>query len=187
MKGANKDGFLILSKYHCSNLSLFLISMSVWVFTYSKQKNQTRYCRYCGRRDYTTNNTHKNNYKCESQCKTNNPLALRNEYRKYQPSGAGGTRSPPATPHRLQRRTAYKINNGHEGAPKWPTGSGKRLNLRLFDPPINFRLISFLIRSFLLWEPQKFKMVTWGPQNGQRGLERGEPLGFLELPSTFSK
>ena len=24
---------------------------------------------------------------------------------KYQPSGAGGTRSPPATPHRLQRRT----------------------------------------------------------------------------------
>ena len=24
----------------------------------------------------------------------------------YQPSGAGGTRSPPATPHRLQRRTA---------------------------------------------------------------------------------
>ena len=27
--------------------------------------------------------------------------------RKYQPSGAGGTRSPPATPHRLQN-------------PKWP-------------------------------------------------------------------
>ena len=25
---------------------------------------------------------------------------------KYQPSGAGGTRSPPATPHRLQCRTA---------------------------------------------------------------------------------
>ena len=27
-------------------------------------------------------------------------------YKKYQPSGDGGTRSPPATPHRLQRRTA---------------------------------------------------------------------------------
>ena len=32
--------------------------------------------------------------------------------RKYQPSGAGGTRSPSATPHRLQRRTACKIQNG---------------------------------------------------------------------------
>ena len=26
--------------------------------------------------------------------------------RKHQPSGEGGTRSPPATPHRLQCRTA---------------------------------------------------------------------------------
>merc|ERR1712030_238241 len=31
---------------------------------------------------------------------------------KYQPSGAGGTRSPPATPHRLQN-------------PKWPPGAPK--------------------------------------------------------------
>ena len=31
---------------------------------------------------------------------------------KYQPSGAGGTRSPPATPHRLQN-------------PKWPPGGPK--------------------------------------------------------------
>ena len=38
---------------------------------------------------------------------------------QYQPSGAGGTRSPPATPHCLQRRTAC------QWAPKWPTGSGK--------------------------------------------------------------
>ena len=38
------------------------------------------------------------------------------------PSGAGGTRSPPATP---QRRTACKIQNGHQGAPKWPSGCGK--------------------------------------------------------------
>ena len=26
--------------------------------------------------------------------------------------------------HRLQRRTACKIQNGRQGAPKWPTGSG---------------------------------------------------------------
>ena len=31
---------------------------------------------------------------------------------EYQPSGAGGTHSPPATPHRLQRHTACKIQNG---------------------------------------------------------------------------
>ena len=31
------------------------------------------------------------------------------KYKKYQPSGAGGTRSPPATAHRLQN-------------PKWPPG-----------------------------------------------------------------
>ena len=31
---------------------------------------------------------------------------------KYQPSGAGGTRSPPATPDRLQHLTACLIQNG---------------------------------------------------------------------------
>ena len=34
---------------------------------------------------------------------------------KYQPSGAGGTRSPPATPHRLQHLTAHFIQNGRRG------------------------------------------------------------------------
>ena len=43
---------------------------------------------------------------------------------EYQPSGAGGTCSPPAIPNR-------PLN------PKWLTGSGKKY-LRLFDPPINF-------------------------------------------------
>ena len=36
-------------------------------------------------------------------------------YLKYQPSGAGGTRSPPATPHRLQHLTAQFIQNGRRG------------------------------------------------------------------------
>ena len=52
---------------------------------------------------------------------------------KYQPSGAGGTRSPPATPHRLQRRTAC------QWAPKWPTGSGKVSTPRFWGAPVNFR------------------------------------------------
>ena len=34
---------------------------------------------------------------------------------KYQPSGAGGTRSPPATPHHLQHLTARLIQNGRRG------------------------------------------------------------------------
>ena len=33
----------------------------------------------------------------------------------------------------------------------------------------------------------KSKMAARGPQNGRRGLERGLPLGFGALPSTFSK
>ena len=37
---------------------------------------------------------------------------------KYQPSGAGGTRSPPATPHRLQHLTARLIQNGRQGLEK---------------------------------------------------------------------
>ena len=32
-----------------------------------------------------------------------------------------------------------KIQNGHQGASKWPMGSGNRSNLRLLDPLINFR------------------------------------------------
>ena len=34
---------------------------------------------------------------------------------KYQPSGPGGTRSPPATPHRLQHLTARLFQNGRQG------------------------------------------------------------------------
>ena len=34
---------------------------------------------------------------------------------EYQPSGAGGTHSPPATPHRLQHLTARLIQHGRRG------------------------------------------------------------------------
>ena len=45
-----------------------------------------------------------------------------------------------ALANRLQRRTAGKIQNGHQGTPKWPTGSStpkpfKQLSLnKFFDP-----------------------------------------------------
>ena len=44
-----------------------------------------------------------------------------------------------ALAHRLQRRTAYKIQNGRQGAPKWPTGSGKVSTSRFFGILRNFR------------------------------------------------
>ena len=37
-----------------------------------------------------------------------------------------------ALAHRLQRRTACKTPNGHQGAPKWLTGSGKVFTYRFF-------------------------------------------------------
>ena len=51
---------------------------------------------------------------------------------QYLPSGEG------ALAHRLQRRTAYKIQNGRQGAPKWPTGLERCLPClslnEFFDP-----------------------------------------------------
>ena len=47
--------------------------------------------------------------------------------------------APGALAHRLQRRTACKIQNGRQGAPKWPTGSGKGSNPRLLAILSNFR------------------------------------------------
>ena len=48
-------------------------------------------------------------------------------------------------------------------------------------------LNKFLIQSFLLREPQKSKVATRGPQNGQQGLERCPHLGIWVLPSTFAE
>ena len=62
---------------------------------------------------------------------------------QYQPSGEGGPHSPPATPHRLQCRTACKIQNGHQGAPKWPMGSGKVSTPRFLGILSNFHKISY--------------------------------------------
>ena len=44
-----------------------------------------------------------------------------------------------ALAHRLQRRTACKIQNGHQGAPKWWTGSGKVSTPRFLGVLSNFR------------------------------------------------
>ena len=64
-----------------------------------------------------------------------------------------------ALAQRLQHVTACNTSSPCPLNPKWPTESGNRLNLRLLDPPINFRKISFLIRSFLLGEHKKSKMA----------------------------
>ena len=43
-----------------------------------------------------------------------------------------------ALAHRLQHRTACKIENGRQGAPKWPTGSGKVSTPRFLGASVNF-------------------------------------------------
>ena len=40
-----------------------------------------------------------------------------------------------------------KIQNGHQGAPKGPTGSGKGYTPGFLGAPVNFSKISFLIRA----------------------------------------
>ena len=44
-----------------------------------------------------------------------------------------------ALAHRLQYRTTCIIQNGHQSAPKWLTGSERRCNHRLLAAPVNFR------------------------------------------------
>ena len=41
-----------------------------------------------------------------------------------------------ALANRLQRRTACKIQNGRQGAPKWQTGSGKVLTPKFLGAPL---------------------------------------------------
>ena len=43
-----------------------------------------------------------------------------------------------ALAHRIQRRTACKIQYGPQGAPKWPTGSGKVSTPRVLGILSNF-------------------------------------------------
>ena len=50
----------------------------------------------------------------------------------YQPSGAG------TLAHRLQHRTAFKIQNGYKGASKWITGSEKVSTTMFLGAHINF-------------------------------------------------
>ena len=45
----------------------------------------------------------------------NTIVKFNNTLLKYQPSGAGGTRSPPVTPHRLQHLTARLIQHCRRG------------------------------------------------------------------------
>ena len=96
--------------------------------------------------------------------KLDEKLTQQNNRSRYQPCGAGGTCSLPATPHSLDHLTASLIQNGQRGleigqtlkiqngcqwTPKWLTGSGKRSSPRFLGAP----KISFLIRALLLlWE-----------------------------------
>ena len=88
--------------------------------------------------------------------------------KKYQPSGTGGTCSLPAMPHRLKHLTTCLIQNGWQG-----------LKIR------QLLLNKFLIKLFLLWEPQKSKMAARGHLNGRQGLERVCTPRFFNAPVNF--
>ena len=60
--------------------------------------------------------------------------------------------APGALAHRLRRCTAFKIQNGRLGAQKQPMESEKVFTPRFMGAPVNFWLVSFLIRALLLWE-----------------------------------
>ena len=90
----------------------------------------------------------------------------RGRRREYQPSGEGGTRLPPATPHRLQNP------KWPPGCPKMAEGSGKMSTPRFLGVLSNFRQISFLIRALLLWE--KVATEETGKKNGKNGEKKGE-------------
>ena len=53
--------------------------------------------------------------------------------------GKNSVAAPGALAYRLQRRTACKIQNGRQGAPKWQTGSGNVTTPRFWGVLSTFR------------------------------------------------
>ena len=115
---------------------------------------------------------------------------------EYQPSGEGGTRSLPASPHRLQHNTTCLIPNCRQ-----VFGRSRQLSLnKFFDPTTpsmrkgcdgekrkeNTSLAAPGALAHRLQRrnacnaapPAKSKMAARGPQNGRWGLESCPPLGF---------
>ena len=72
-----------------------------------------------------------------------------------------------------------KIQNGPQGAPKKPTGSGKGYTPKFLGAPVNFCKISFLIRAILLWENVAMKK-KWR-KNGNDNGGNSSPLGSLSV------
>ena len=89
---------------------------------------------------------------------TNKPLlekrSRQRKKKRYQLSGAGGTRSPPATPHSLQNL------KWSSGSPKWPTQSGKVSN-----PRSTGCLAKQLTLLFFSQPPLGLKIPSWAILN----------------------
>merc|ERR1711954_614790 len=74
------------------------------------------------------------------------------------------------------------------GAPKWPTGSGKGANPRLLGAPVNFCLISFLIRTLLVFRPIRGLEIQNGRQGAPKwptGSGKGSNPRLLGAPVNF--
>ena len=69
-------------------------------------------------------------YFWDNPSKVRPPSSPKSLHFEYQPSSKGGT-------HRLQCLTTCKIQNGRQGAPKWPTGSEKGSTPSFLGAPVS--------------------------------------------------
>ena len=70
---------------------------------------------------------------------TNLPMVCEFKFIRYGGRKNTSLAAKGALANRLQRHTAYKIQNGRQGAPKWQRGSGKVSTPRFLGVPVNFR------------------------------------------------
>ena len=71
-----------------------------------------------------------------------------------------------------ETQNTCKIQNGRQGAPKWPTGSGNGSNPRILAISSHFRKISFLIRALPLWEKVATEKKMEKMENGMENKGR---------------
>merc|ERR1719320_2146192 len=99
---------------------------------------------------------------------------------EYQPkpSSTGGTRSPPATPHRLQHLTARFIQNGRRGLERGPIlGRSRPLLLNKFSDPSTPCISTNQRPRNPKWPPGAPKWPT-GSEKGSNPRLLGAPVNF---------
>ena len=84
-----------------------------------------------------------------------------------------------ALAHRLQRRTACKIQNGRQGAPKWRTGSGK-----VSTPKVFGHSKQLLLNKFFDPSTPSMRKGRNGGNNGKKAEKNDENSGHYVIASS---